>query len=423
MLLAAAPPRRLNWSRARRGRGRFAMRRLLGHILFGCLLLLAGALAARAQADLTRHINVSAGSPEDKALTAIGAADDPTQKLALIDKFMTDFGQSGDLAIIGNQQYLEFYVAQKNTAKIYEYGDKILAADPDNFDAAVTLTRAANDAGDTEKLYAYAEKAGQILQRFKAEPAPAGTDAGAWQGQQKGALAEDADSINYVEYAFYNSAFQDKDMNHRADLMTRYAAAFPDSSYTAQAVLLVPFAYQAAQNFPKMVDAAQAILAKDPNNVQILLLLADFYSDSDNGHHLDVADTDAKKALDVLATAKKPDAMNDADWQKQVASQKGVAWSTEGEVDITRKLNAQAVTALQTAAPLLKDEPTVYARNQYRLGFAFLNLKRNPDAYQAFTDAASVDTPYRPLAQEKLAELKKAGVGPPVAKRPAKKSS
>jgi len=395
------------------------VRRLLGHLLVLSFFLSAGALAARAQ--ITRHISVSAGSPEDKALTEISAAADPTQKLALIDKFMTDFGQTGDLAIMGNELYLEVYVAQKNTAKVYEYGDKILAADPDNFDAAVAIVRTANDAGDSEKMYAYAEKAAQIVQRFKAKPAPAGVDPVTWQAEQKNALDQDTDSVNYVEYAFYNTAYQTKDMNQRADLLARYIAAFPDSTYAAQAEMQILYSYQQGQNFPKMVDAAKAILAKEPNNVDVLLLLADFYSD--NGQHFDDAETYAKKALDVLASATKPDGMSDADWQKQTALQKGLAWSVQGEVDISRKLNPQAVTALQTAAPLLKDNPASFARNQYRLGFAFLNLKRNPDAFQAFTDAASVDTPYRPLAEQKLAELKKAGVGPPAAKRPVKRPS
>jgi hypothetical protein len=382
------------------------MRRLLDSLLFVSFLLSAGALTASAQ--ITRHLSVSAGSPEDKALTEINATTDPAQKLALLDKFMADFGQ-GSLAILGNELYLEIYVEQKNTAKIYEYGDKILAADPDNFDAAFTLTRTAGDAGDTDKMYAYAEKAAQIVQRFKTKPAPAGANPAVWQAQRKNDLEQDSSSIAYIEYEFYNSATQVKDMNQRAELMARYVAAFPDSSYTPEAELLIPVSYQQAQNFPKMVDAAQAILAKDPNNVDVLLLLADFYSD--NSQHLDVAETDAKKALDVLASATKPILMSDADWQKQVTLQKGLAWSVQGYVDLSRKLNAPAVTAFQTAAPLLKDNPEMFARNQYRLGFAFVNLKRNSDAVQAFTDAASVDTPYRVPAQQKLEELKKAGAG------------
>jgi len=85
--------------------------------------------------------------------------------------------------------------------------------------------------------------------------------------------------------------------------------------------------------------------------------------------------------------------------------QKGLALSTLGQVSIEKKLNAQAVDNLTKAAPLLKSNPVTYARNQYRLGFAYLNLKKNAEAKQAFTDAASVDSPYKGPSQQKLAEI------------------
>jgi tetratricopeptide (TPR) repeat protein len=396
------------------------MRRLLRlSMVFPLSLVLAFLVAAPrpARAQITQHVGVAAGSPEDKALTEITAATDPTQKLALIDKFMADFGK-GDMERLADELYVDYYVTQKDNAKVYEYGEKTLTLDPDDFDVAVTLVRTANDAGDTDRMYGYAEKAGGILQRYEQKPAPAGTDAPSWATIRKESIAADQDSINYVEYAFYSTAYKVADPNQKAALMLRYAAAFPDSHYTAKAELLAPLSYQQAKNYPKMIDAANTVLARDPNNVDVLLLLADYYSEG--GQHLDLAETDAKQALTVLGAAKKPDAMADADWQKQVALQTGLAWSSLGQVYITQKNEAQALTAFQTAAPLLKGtNPTSYARNQYRLGFALVNLKRNADAYQAFTDAASVDSPYRPLAQEKIAELQKAGVG---GAHPAKKT-
>ena len=41
----------------------------------------------------------------------------------------------------------------------------------------------------------------------------------------------------------------------------------------------------------------------------------------------------------------------------------------------------------------MKPDANGYARNQYRLGFALLNLKRVPEAKAALTDAASVNSP------------------------------
>jgi tetratricopeptide (TPR) repeat protein len=264
-------------------------------------------------------------------------------------------------------------------------------------------------------MYGYAEKAGAILQQYENAPAPAGTDPAVWAATRQQALAGDQDSISYVEYTFFSTAYKVADPAQKAALMLRYAAAFPDSQYASQAELITPLAYQQAKDFPKMIAAANAILAREPNNVDVLLLLADYYSE--NGQHLDLAEADAKQALAALAAAKKPDAMSDDDWQKQVTLQTGLAWTSLGQVYITQKIEAKALTAFQTAAPLLKGNPNIYARNQYRLGFALINLKHNADAYQAFSDAASVDSPYRALAQAKLAELQKAGVGPHAAKK------
>ena len=108
--------------------------------------------------------------------------------------------------------------------------------------------------------------------------------------------------------------------------------------------------------------------------------------------------------------------MSDTDWQKQINLQKGLALSAIGQIDLQKKLNPAAVESLNKAAPLLKSNASVYARNQYRLGFAYLNLKKMPEAKQAFTDAASVDSPYKGPAQDKLKGLA-------TAKAPAKKAS
>ena len=392
------------------------MRRLLGFAVSCVALLTLLAVAPNAaRAQITHHIGVPAGSDEDKALTAIGNTTDPAQKLALIDQFASSF-TTPDMQLIADELYVDDYSTLKNSAKVYEYGEKALAINPDDFDVAVTLVRTASDAGDTDRMYGYAEKAAAILQRYKQSPPPEGTDPAAWDQIRTRVIAGDQDNINYIEYAFFTSAYNTKDPDQKAALMARYVAAFPDSQYTQQAESLQPITYQHAKNFPKMIESANAVLKGDPNNVVVLLLLAEYYCDT--MQHLDLAQADAKQALAAVAAAKKPDGVSDADWQKQVALQTGLSWSSLGQVYIAAKNNTGALTAFQTAAPLLKSDPTSYARNQYRMGFAYINLKRNADAYQAFSEAVSVDSPFRPMAQAKLDELKKAGVGPHTTTKP-----
>jgi hypothetical protein len=52
------------------------------------------------------------------------------------------------------------------------------------------------------------------------------------------------------------------------------------------------------------------------------------------------------------------------------------------------------------------------------LGFAFINLKKVPEARAAFTEAASVNSPYKGPAQDKLKNLP--ATAPPTRRKPAK---
>lgn len=376
-------------------------------ILFGILLVM-GLVASPARAQLGKSITIAAGSEADHQLNEINAATDPAQKLALLDKFAAA-NTEGNMAIVADEQYVNYYIAAKNYDKAFEYGDKLFALDLDNFQNAVNMVRAAQEKGDTDKLFVYGEKAGGIVQRYKAALAPAGEDAGGWELKKKEAVAAIADSQTYIEQALFNAAYRTTDAAKKADLFVRFAKSFPDSPYAGQALSAAAASYEQAQNTPKMLEMANGVLAKDPQNVGMMLLLADYYSEK--GEKLDKAEAYAKNLPSLLDAAKKPEGVTDEQWTRQKGLQKGVALSALGQVNIQKKDNAQAVENFRAAAPLLKQDAGSYGRNQYRLGFALLNLKRIPEAKAAFTEAASVDSPYKALAQAKLKALGPAKAG------------
>jgi len=363
--------------------------------------------------QIGKYVPIQAGSEVDHALTEINAATDPAQKLALLNKFAAGPGQEGDYPLVADGLYVDYYIAQKNYDKAFEYGDKLFALDPDNFQNAMNMIRAASEKGDSERLIAYAEKTQGILKRYKEAPAPAGTDASHWEQQKSQTLENNKDGIAYVQQAVYNGALQAKDAGKRAGYLARFAQAFPDSPYANQALGVAAASYLQAQNAPKMLEVANGLLAKDPSNLGMLLLLSDYYCDK--ADQLAKAEAYAKKALSVLDTSAKPEGVTDEQWTQQKSLQKGLALSSMGQVNIGKKDNAQAVENLKAAAPLLKPDDGSYARNQYRLGFALLNLKRTAEAKEAFTQAASVNSPYKALAQEKL----KASAGATPARRKA----
>jgi len=400
------------------------------------LLVVACFAAVPLRAQLGKSVIISAGSEVDHQLNDINAATDPAAKLKLIGAFSAAHPEA-DLQILADELYVNYYLNAKQYDKAFEYGDKLFALDPDNFSNAVNMVRAANEndklfaldpdnfsnavnmvraaneKGDTDHLFAAGEKAAGILQRFKAQPPSAGTSQEAWKVQQQRQLETIKDNQDYIEQSLMNVAYQQKDPAKKASLLVRYANLFPDSANSVQALGAAAVTYQQAQNRPKMLETATSVLAKDPDNLGMLLLLADDYSEK--GEQLDKAEAYAKKAASLCDTAKKPESVSD-DWQKQINLQKGLAFSALGQIDLQKKLNSAAVDSLTKAAPLLKSNAAVYARNQYRLGFAYLNVKKTAEARQAFTDAASVDSPYKGPAQDKLRGLA-------AAKAPAKKTS
>ena len=111
-----------------------------------------------------------------------------------------------------------------------------------------------------------------------------------------------------------------------------------------------------------MLEVADGLLAKDPNNIGMLLLLSDYYSEK--GEQLDKAETSANKAIALLGTAQKPEGVMDEQWQQQISLQKGLALSSLGQVSIQKKDNAHAVENFEAAAPLLKPNEGSYGRNQ-----------------------------------------------------------
>jgi tetratricopeptide (TPR) repeat protein len=373
------------------------------------LIVFALAAAGTTRAQLIRNTPIHAGSPEEKALDEISSATDPAQKLALIDKFTADFG-TGDMAVMANELYVSYYADAKNYAKMAEYAQKVLAIDPDNFNATIHLARADAEVGNISGLFDTGDKLTALIGRYKSQTVPSDALPEMWKPKHDQALADQHDQIEYVHTLLANAVFRAQTPADQAAFGERFAATYPDSSYAASCEALAAGAYQQLQNSPKMIAAAEKVLSMDANNTDTLLLLADYYSDK--GQELDKADAYAKKAISLLPAAKKPEGVSDDDWKKRIDFQTGLAWSADGQVLINRNNLEGAAAAFQKASPLLKSNAVYYARNLYRLGFTYARMKKVPEATAALNEVIALNTPpFKALAQQTLQQL--GAVAPP----------
>src|SRR5579883_3390968 len=128
----------------------------------------------------------------------VTAGSDADHQLKLLDAFAAAHSEP-DYQILADEQYVNYYLNAKQYDKVYDYGQKLYALDPDNFENAVSMVRAANEQGDPNRLFAEGEKAGAILQRFKAQPPPAGTNLTDWKAQQQQTLEAIKENQDYIE--------------------------------------------------------------------------------------------------------------------------------------------------------------------------------------------------------------------------------
>ncbi|MBI3404304.1 MAG: hypothetical protein HY046_02485 [Acidobacteria bacterium] len=190
------------------------------------------------RAQIGKAVTVLAGTPEDKALVAIDAATDSKEKIALLDKFMAEFGTT-DMVLQAYERYIAVYAADKNYDKAFEIGNKALAYDPENLQIAASLVRAAQEKADPARLGEWGARVSQIIQIFKAKPAPAGMNAEEWASRKNFMLSEAAGNLTFVEYAMFNTAMGLADPAQKAGLLARFVDAFPESAYASDAFILL----------------------------------------------------------------------------------------------------------------------------------------------------------------------------------------
>jgi len=147
-----------------------------------------------------------------------------------------------------------------------------------------------------------------------------------------------------AEYDLYGSITKEQDPAKKVQLLDTYMEKYPESQFKLQAHLMYALAYQSLKEPEKMYEAAENILAIDPKNVQGLYFLTSLTASmaKTDAETLSKGEKAAKTLLTEVKALSKPDAMAQADWDKQRNGLLILGNQTLGWIAMTRKNNTEA---------------------------------------------------------------------------------
>jgi hypothetical protein len=211
------------------------------------------------------------------------------------------------------------------------------------------------------------------------------------------------------EYAAYNNANTQTTGAAKAAAFEAYLKAYPNSAVKAEVLNQIVFLDSQLGDEAATLNAADRLLAIDPNNVPSLTFKV-YYGRLEADK---IADPAAKQtALDTVAalaqkglSAPKPKDMSDDDFKKLQAGAERIFESAIADDDLSKKDNADAITALKTEIDFAPDQTKAAGpvlQDVYVLAQAYYT-STPPDllncAWYATRAASFAPEAYKPMIQ------------------------
>lgn len=355
-----------------------------------CLLL---ALPAASQVS---KILISAGSPEDQELQVISNEQDAQKRIALYREFVGKFASNPAAVAYGNSQISQLYLAAGDTAQALAYGDKALAAMPDNLELLVSQVTVAQQMKDNARILDYASRGGKAFQGIGKQPKPEGTSATDFDSQNNQLRESSRPNYEYLEDAAYSAIAAETNAKKRMSYVEQFNAAFPNSRYLEQVTQFAMIALQQMNDRAGVVAYGEKTLAANPDNAATLVLLAETMAE------------DAKTRPKALEYARKAVALTKADEagaDPQKALLAASARSVLGFVLVMQGSYQAAIPELKAAAGPLKDQEAAESRVIYLLGLSYAKLRSYTEARAYLTRAVGIPGPYQKYARDMLAQV------------------
>ena len=361
--------------------------------LLVAVLLVGSALAQR------HKPNINTETPEGQALQQIGQEPDEAKRLAGFEKFLQDYPKSENLAWVYSQMQ-PMYVKANQLDKAIETGDKLTALDPGDLEASLAALKAADAKKDPDLVKKWSSTTSGIARKELTAKKPEDEEDDDWKKHLD--FVKQVDT--YSEYTLNDMAVQSTDAHKKLDLIETLYDRNPQSQYVA------PLLPAAAQTIDQMNDPdrgiafAEKILAKDPNNDQMLLIAANAYSQK--GKEPDKIISYSAKLAEVISSKPKPEGVSDADWESRKKLITLFAHYFPAKTYYGQKKWGQADKELRAALSLVESNAALKPEVLFLLADSNYHLENAAEALKLFQQCAAIKSRFQAQAAKNVTVIK-----------------
>jgi tetratricopeptide (TPR) repeat protein len=355
-----------------------------------------GTLGGSAFAQRHQLGTVNAETPEGALLQQIGQTDDAAKQVALLEQFAAQHPKHEAIGWV-YEQLQAAYLKVGQPDKTIEAGEKLVAIDASDLDAAHNNLKAAEAKKDPDLVRKWSSQTSQIARKVVASPKPAEADA-AEDWNRRTDFARQLDT--YTEYSLYAVALQTTDAGKRAQLGEELIARNPKSQYMPLLGELAVNAYrQLGQNDKALVLGAKA-LEQDQSSEDILAFVANQYLEQKRDPDKVVAYS--AKIVELMGSKPKPQGVSDADWAKKKATLTGLAHFMGGSTLYNQKKLAEANKELRAGLPLVEGNDQLKAATLFYAGLVNYDMKNTADALKFNQQCAAIKSPFQAKAAQNV---------------------
>jgi tetratricopeptide (TPR) repeat protein len=360
------------------------------------LILLADVAAAQRH----RLETVDAATPEGKLLQQIGREQDDNRKLQLLEQFTSQAPKHEAIGWVYGEMQLA-YLKTEQPGKTIEAGEKLLAMDPDDLDAAHNNLKAAEAMNDPDRIRKWSDQTSRMARKVVASPQPSKEDAVAdWK--TKVDFARQLDT--YTEYALYAGAVKTADPRKRIELAEALEARNPSSQYVGMVAEFRFNSYVQLGDNPKALAFAEKTLEAKQDNEEMLAFVANQYVETKRDPDKVIAYS--ARVVELMNTKPKPDGVSEPDWDRKRKMLSGLAHFMSGSTLLDQGKLPQADKDLRAAVPLVEGNDQLKAATLFYAGLANYRLKNIPDAIEFDRQCAEIASPFQATAAESVRAMR-----------------